>query len=71
MGQGINNSTVSAIKPRPEDCTAKVSCINGHITTKSCTTFVPLIDKGGCSDGCCDYYECPDCGKYIKICYED
>ena len=59
------------MKPDPKNCTALVSNNNGYITTKSCTTGKPLIDEGGCSDGCCDYYTCPDCGKYIKICYED
>jgi hypothetical protein len=55
----------------PKNCTAKVRCIKGIITTTSCQTGIPLIDKGGNSDGDCDYYECPDCGKFIKICYEE
>jgi hypothetical protein len=58
-------------QPLPENCTARVRDNHGYITTESCTTKRPLIDKGGCSTGCCDYYECPDCGKHIKVCYEE
>ena len=56
-------------KPDQKKCTALVICDNGHITTKSCTTGVPLIDEGGSSDGERDYYRCPDCSKYITIDY--
>lgn len=58
-------------KPDPKNCTALVSCDNGRITTKSCTTGKPLIDKGGSTDGERDYYECPDCGKRITIDYRE
>jgi hypothetical protein len=55
----------------PKNCTARVNCDNGIITTRSCTTQRPLIDKGGSSDGERDYYECPDCGKSITIDYRE
>lgn len=55
----------------PEKCTAKVRCLNGRITTESCTTKRPLIDDGGSSDGERDYYICPDCGKNITIDYRE
>lgn len=56
---------------KQEKCTARVECVNGRITTKSCKTGIPLIDKGGSSDGERDYYTCPDCGKYIVIDYRE
>lgn len=52
-------------------CTAVVMCDHGVITTQSCATKLPLIDKGSSSDGERDYYECPDCGKYIVIDYRE
>lgn len=52
-------------------CTAMVHCINGRITTESCKTKKPLIDKGGSYDGNRDYYQCPDCGKSITIDYTE
>ena len=57
--------------PKPENCTAEVHCINGRITTESCTTKLPMIDEGGSSDGERDYYRCPDCGKSITIDYRE
>lgn len=58
-------------KPDPKNCRAKVICDGGRITTKSCTTGGPLIDRGESSDGERDYYECPDCGKQITIDYRE
>lgn len=52
-------------------CTAKVLINNGVITTRSCKTKVPLLDKGSSSDGDRDYYMCPDCGKNITIDYRE
>lgn len=28
------------------------------------------VYAGGCSEGCCDYYRCPDCGKRWKVEYD-
>lgn len=44
---------------------------DGKITTHSCTTDSRLIDRGGCSDGYCDDYECPDCGHQFRIEWPD
>jgi hypothetical protein len=75
MGAAVSTSSAApeskADRPDPKKCTALVSCIDGIITTKSCTTGQPLIDKGGSSDGERDYYECPDCGKAITIDYRE
>jgi hypothetical protein len=54
-----------------KNCRANVDCVGGIITTKSRKTGIPLIDAGGSSDGECDYYTCPDCGKYIVIDYNE
>jgi len=61
----------SALVADPKKCTAIVNCTNGRITTNSCTTGQPLIDKGESSDGERDYYQCPDCGKSITIDYRE
>lgn len=53
------------------ECTAIVDCTNGIITTESCKTKQPLIDKGSSYDGAKDYYKCPDCGKNITIDYTE
>lgn len=55
----------------PKKCTAQVRCINGRITTESCTTKAPLISNGESSDGERDYYICPDCRKDITIDYRE
>lgn len=54
----------------PTRCKAWVDCTNGIVTTGSCQTKRPLIDRGGCSEGCCDYYECPDCGYRFTVEYD-
>jgi hypothetical protein len=66
-----DGSTELDHKPDPKKCTAKVHCVNGRITTESCTTKKPLIDDGESSDGERDYYICPDCCKNITIDYRE
>lgn len=68
----IASQTPPAVeKPHPSKCTAKVCNNSGYITTESCTTHQPLINKGSSHDGECDYYECPDCGKSITADYRE
>lgn len=67
----MTNSTPPNIIEARAKCTAKVIDNHGIITTESCVTKKPLIDRGGSSDGERDYYECPDCGKQITIDYRE
>lgn len=55
----------------PLKCTALVTCINGIVKTQSCQTKQPLRSEPDTSDGSCDSYTCPDCGKFIRVCYEE
>jgi hypothetical protein len=48
-----------------------VEIVSGVVTTRSCQTGRPLEDIGGCSEGCCDDFRCPDCGKEIRIEWPD
>ena len=60
-------------KDKAEKCTASVNMDwnTGKCTTKSCKTGRPLIDRGGCDTGCCDDFECPDCGHKFRIEWPD
>lgn len=46
-------------------CTHWVTCTDGVVERSS-----DLRDTGGCSEGCCDYYECTVCGEKITIRYD-
>lgn len=28
---------------------------------------IPMVDNGGCSEGCCDDYRCSRCGHQVRI----
>lgn len=59
-------STIRKIK-----CTAYAEINHGVVSTHSCTTGRPLIDRGSCNEGCCDDYECTDCGHRFRVEWPD
>lgn len=39
---------------------------NGTLSGPRCCGQ-PMLDDGGCSDGCCDDYKCAACGHTVRI----
>lgn len=42
----------------------------GHIIGPRCCG-IPMADVGGCSEGCCDDYQCSICGYKVRIEWPD
>jgi hypothetical protein len=61
------------VRPDPNRCTAAVAVdwAANRVTTRSCRTGRPLLDLGTCDIGCCDRFECPDCGHSFTIEWPD
>jgi hypothetical protein len=39
----------------------------GGYRTESCQTKQPLEIVMTCPDGCCDIFQCPDCGRTVRM----
>lgn len=43
---------------------------DGSVSAPKCCG-APMLDNGGCSDGCCDDFQCATCGRKIRIAWPD
>lgn len=44
---------------------------DGSVAVLSCKEKTPLRSVGDCGAGCCDRYECPDCGERFLVEWPD